>query len=68
MSDRLLRKHADARVPTGPPNASGTIPTKLIKVPLVGDEIDWTKDIDTDDDAVRRAHDPRRVAGLIENL
>ncbi len=52
MDDRLLRKHADARVPTGPPNSSGTIPTTLIKVPLVGDEIDWTKDIDTDDDAV----------------
>ncbi len=51
LSDRLLRHSADVDVPTGTPDPkTGKIPTKTITVPMVGDEIEWGTDIDTDDD------------------
>ena len=51
LGDRLLRHAADAKVPTGTPDPkTGTTPTTTVTVPLVGQEIEWNKDIDTDDD------------------
>lgn len=51
FKDRLLRHAADVDIPTGTPNPqTGVTPTTTIKVPMVGQEIEWDKDIDTDDD------------------
>lgn len=50
LDDRLLRHSADVKVPTSKPDATGNVKTTTIAVPMVGDEIDWTKDVDTDDD------------------
>jgi hypothetical protein len=50
LKDRLLRHSADAKVPTGTPDPkTGVTPTTTITVPMVGQEIEWDKDIDTDD-------------------
>lgn len=50
LSDRILRHSADLDVPTGPPNSSGGVPTTKVTVPFVGDEVEWNKHVDTDDD------------------
>lgn len=53
LKDRLLRHHADVTVPTGTPNPStGETPTTTIAMPMVGREVEWSRDIDTDDNHV----------------
>ena len=52
LNDRLLRHAEKAKVPTGTPDPkTGVTPTTTITVPMVGQEIEWDKDIDTDDDS-----------------
>ncbi len=52
LADRILRFAKVVKIPTGPPDPrkGGAPPTTEINVPFIGDEAEWTKDIDTDDD------------------
>jgi hypothetical protein len=52
LKDRLLRHHGEVKVPTGPPDPlqGGAVPSKSFSVPLIGREIEWNQDVDTDDD------------------
>jgi hypothetical protein len=53
LEDRLLRHATTVDVPTGTPDPkTGKIPTTQVQVPMVGDEIEWDTDIDTDDDKI----------------
>jgi hypothetical protein len=53
LGDRILRHAVNVDVPTGPPDArTGVVPTTRVQVPMVGDEIEWDTDIDTDDDTI----------------
>jgi hypothetical protein len=52
LKDRLLRHAANVVVPTGTPDPrTGVQPSTTITVPMVGKEIEWDTDIDTDDDS-----------------
>ena len=52
LKDRLLRHAANVVVPTGTPDPrTGVQPSTTIIVPMVGKEIEWDTDIDTDDDS-----------------
>jgi hypothetical protein len=80
ITDRIMRRHADVEVPEGPPDLSGNVPKKTIKVPMVGDEMEWEKDVDTDDEdtasrtaralflklAVNERFDSNDVIGMID--
>lgn len=52
FSDRILRNSTTVDIPTGTPDAKGKVPSKAVTVPFIGDEIEWDKHIDTDDNAI----------------
>jgi hypothetical protein len=52
LKDRLLRRELKVNIPTGTPDPRTLQrPTKEVTMPLIGREIDWDNDIDTDEDA-----------------